>query len=105
MRTSRLVVVIGLVVALLLVGAPPVDAYGRDAIWQIGLSFNCNNPAACGSELGGFWGWVEFDQGNDGDAQVTGCEHMQGGRAGGAHHVAIDIHGWTIAAGSAGPAT
>ena len=37
-------------------------AYGGDGsmdVWQIGISFNCNNKTACGGEdLGGFWGWA-----------------------------------------------
>jgi len=78
--------------------APSAHAYGRLAQWQIGLSFNCNNPALCGSQLGGFWGWVEFDSDNTADAEVTGCEHLQGGRAGGAQHISIEVTGWTIGA-------
>jgi hypothetical protein len=85
--------------------APSASAYGRAAQWQIGLSFNCNNPAICGSQLGGFWGWAEFDSDNTADAQLTDCEHLQGGRAGGAHHFSADVHSWTIAPGSAGPMT
>ena len=33
-------------------------------------------------ELGGFWGWVEFDRSGTqtwGDAQLTGCGHTPGG--------------------------
>lgn len=68
--------------------APAAHAYGRLALWQVGLSFNCNNPTYCGSQLGGFWGWAEFDSDGTADAQLTGCDHMQGGRAGGAQHFA-----------------
>ncbi len=85
--------------------APGAGSYGNLALYQIGLSFNCNNPAICGSQLGGFWGWAEFDSDNTGDAQLTGCEHMQGGPAGGAQHFSADVHGWYIGPGSAGPAT
>src|SRR5438045_9186874 len=71
--------------------------------WQIGISGNCNNPASpfcqnpeTGSpELGGFWGWVEFDRFADGtitgDEQVTGCGHRLGGACFfGAEHA--DVH-------------
>ena len=34
-----------------------------------------------------------------------GCGHLQGGRAQGAQHFSVDAHSWTIAPGSAGPAT
>jgi hypothetical protein len=78
--------------------APSARAYGRLAQWQVGMSFNCNNVALCGPQLGGFWGWAEFDSDNTADAQLTDCEHQQGGPAGGAHHVSIDAIGWTIGA-------
>jgi len=79
--------------------ATPAKAYGPLALWQIGMSFNCNNPSVCGSQLGGFWGWAEFDSDNTGDAQLTGCSHLQGGRAAGAQHFGVDVTGWTIANG------
>src|SRR6059058_4031500 len=82
-------------------------AYGGGAshdTWQIGISGNCNNPASSfcqnpvtGSpELGGFWGWVEFDRFADGtitgDAQETGCGHFLGGGGSfGAEHADVDI--------------
>src|SRR5256885_17059337 len=74
--------------------ASSASAYGGGAshdTWQIGISGNCNNPASSfcqnpetGSpELGGFWGWIEFDRFADGtitgDEQVTGCGHGIGG--------------------------
>lgn len=84
--------------------APAAHAYGRLAQWQIGLSFNCDNPTYCldpngNPSLGGFWGWAEFDSDNTADAQVTGCQHFQGGPAGGAQHVSIAATGWTVANG------
>ena len=88
------------VLALTVAGAGAVGAaaYGSAAQWQIGLSFNCNNPSICGSQLGGFWGWAEFDNDGTADAQLTDCQHLQGGRAAGAHHVSVDVPagGWYI---------
>jgi hypothetical protein len=88
--------------------ASPAGAYGGGAghdMWQIGISGNCNNPSYCGNELGGFWGWVEFDRFADGtitgDAQETGCGHFLGGGGGGAGHADIDITAAHIVA--AGP--
>lgn len=78
--------------------APKAHAYGRLAQWQIGLSFNCNNVAYCGSQLGGFWGWAEFDSDNTADAQLTGCSHFQGGGAAGAQHMSSNATGWFIGA-------
>jgi hypothetical protein len=108
----------GVFAALLLVagGGGVAQAYGGGAdhdMWQVGISGNCNNPSVCGDELGGFWGWAEFDRSADGtqtwgDAELTGCGHMV--RAGGpglagAGHSRIEIESWTIAPGSAGPET
>jgi hypothetical protein len=109
----RLVVLIAIVSMLAFAGimatSAPAGAYGNTALWQIGISGNCDNPAVCGADqLGGFWGWVEFDSGNTGDATIAGCGHLQGRQLPGSSGAAgerIDITGWTIAPGSAGPAT
>jgi hypothetical protein len=94
-----------------LMASPAAQAYGGGAshdMGQVGLSFNCNNPDVCGSEdLGGFWGWVEFDRAGTttwGDAKLSGCGHTLGG-GGGAVSISIEIESWTIASGSAGPQT
>jgi hypothetical protein len=81
--------------------ASPAGAYGGGAahdMWQAGLSFNCNNPSFCGDELGGFWGWAEFDRYSDGsitgDAEFAGCGHTTGGGgpgSAGAGHMSVDI--------------
>jgi hypothetical protein len=86
--------------------ASSAGAYGGGAgheMWQIGISFNCNNPSLCGNETGGTWGWGEFDRQGDqtwGDAQLTFCGHTVGGVGGsggaGAGHVDIDLHSWYI---------
>ena len=79
--------------------ASSAGAYGGGAThdtWQVALSFNCDNPTFCGNDLGGFWGWVEFDRPPDGtitgDAQLTGCGHSVGGGGpgGGAGHSDVD---------------
>jgi hypothetical protein len=95
--------------AALAVGfASSAGAYGGGAshdTWQIGISGNCNNPSFCGDELGGFWGWFEFDRFADGtitgDAQTTGCDHFFGGGSFGAEHADVDITSAHLAA--AGP--
>lgn len=96
--------------------ASSAGAYGGGAnhdMWQIGFSFNCNNPALCGDiaeGTGGDWGWVEFDRSADGtqtwgDAQSAFCFHTVGGGGAGAGHGSIEVTSWRIAAGSAGPQT
>jgi hypothetical protein len=111
---QRLLLLLASLIAVAAVFASSAGAYGGGAshdMWQVGLSFNCDNPAVCGDELGGFWGWVEFDRAGTqtwGDAQLTGCGHtIGGGGAGsaGAGHSSIEIESWTIAPGSAGPQT
>jgi hypothetical protein len=86
-------------------------AYGHDGsmdVYQVGISFNCNNRTYCSAdELGGFWGWAEFDHdpatgANTGDAEFAGCSH---GTFKGAAHTSIEITDWYIAPGSAGPMT
>jgi hypothetical protein len=110
---KRLTVLVSLVAILALASlaaATPAGAYGGGAshdMWQIGISGNCNNPSFCGEELGGFWGWVEFDRFADGtitgDAKVAGCFHLPGGAGGGggAEHADVDITSAHI--GPAGP--
>ena len=92
--------VMGVIGVTPLVTATAAHAYGSKALYQIGLSANCDNPDICGSDgLGGFWGWAEFDSDNTADAQFAGCGHLQGGPGGGgggAGHLAIDATGWYI---------
>jgi len=81
--------------------ASSAGAYGGGSshdTWQVGLSFNCDNPTFCGNDLGDFWGWVEFDRAANGtitgDAQLTGCGHSVGGGgpgSAGAGHMDMDI--------------
>jgi hypothetical protein len=79
-------------------------AYGPLAVYQVGFSENCNNPSFCGaSNLGGFWGWAEFDRDGTADAQLTDCSHLQGGGpAAGAQHYSVAVSalnqapGWDI---------
>jgi hypothetical protein len=109
LRRSVLMVAALAAAAVLAVGfASPAGAYGGGAshdMWQIGLSFNCNNPSFCNTPdfggTGGDWGWAEFDRSADGtqtwgDAQTTFCFHTIGGGGAGAGHTSIDITSWTI---------
>jgi hypothetical protein len=99
-RALKGALITALTLALLLaVGVsqtPVAHAYGRLAQYQIGLSFNCNNTTYCGTDLGGFWGWAEFDSDNTADAQLAGCQHFTGSGPAGAQHFASDAQGWYI---------
>ena len=113
-RCCAMILCLTAAVATIVALASPAGAYGEGAdhdMWQVGISANCNNPSICGKELGGFWGWAEFDRSADGtktwgDAQLTGCGHVTGGGGqAGAGHISIEIEKWKIAPGSAGPQT
>jgi hypothetical protein len=108
-RAVPVSIVVGAILVAQGLMAASAGAYGSNALWQIGLSANCNNPSVCGAdELGGFWGWVELDADNTGDATFAGCGHLQGRQlpgSSGAGGLRIDITGWTIESGSAGPQT
>jgi len=112
-RSSAMLAALAATVALAAGFTASASAYGGGAdhdMWQIGLSFNCNNPSVCGDELGGFWAWAEFDRSADGtqtwgDLEGSFCGHTLGGGGAGAGHVSIEIESWTIAPGSAGPQT
>lgn len=69
--------------------------YGPLAVYQVTLSFNCNNPTVCGPDLGGFWGWAVFNSDGTADAELTGCGHSVGG-GGGAVHFHADADTWFI---------
>jgi hypothetical protein len=114
-RLWKVLASLAVAVALAGVLAWPVGAYGGGAahdMWQVGISFNCNNPSVCGTNLGGFWGWAEFDRSADGtvtwgDAELTGCSHTVRGADGfnGASHISVEIESWTIGLGTAGAQT
>ena len=97
---------IALIVVSVLLGVAPRTAlaYGNDALWQIGLSFNCNDPSLCLNPpfgVGGLWGWIEFDKGGQGDATLAGCTHLSSslGLLTGADYLRIEITNWTVGPG------
>jgi hypothetical protein len=109
--TRRVLLVLGMALGGLGLLVAPAHAYGggaRHDTWQAGVSFNCNNPDFCGTDLGGFWGWVEFDRWGDGsitgDGEFAGCGHTTGGGGpgqAGAGHISVDITAAHIGAGGA----
>jgi hypothetical protein len=111
-RLLSMAVVLGVMGSLMMaITATSASAYGHDGqmdVYQVGISFNCNNRDFCSpEELGGFWGWAEFDHNpatgaNTGDAEFAGCAH---GQFSGAVHISIEIEDWFVAPGSAGPQT
>jgi hypothetical protein len=116
MRPTRLLIAACLVATSLLTMTPLVGVAGADygggaALdqWQVGLSYNCNNPTPgyCvdnngNPSLGGFWGWYVFTAppgsvSGTGDAQLAGCGHTVGGGGPGsarAGHFGLDNIAW-----------
>jgi hypothetical protein len=98
----RLVLLMAALIAAAAVSAgfaTSAGAYGGGAshdTWQVGLSFNCDNPTLCAGGEGGFWGWVEFDRWSDGsitgDLKGAGCGHTTGGGGAGAGPTDVDIY-------------
>jgi hypothetical protein len=81
-------------------GAPAAQAYGRDHVYQLTFSLNCNDKSSdlCSPDnfgLGGAWGWIENDSDGTADATVTFCSHdpTQGI---GAFHENLDEVPWSI---------
>ena len=109
MRRLRVLIASMAITTALLAGtAGTAAAYGDGAdhdMWQVGISFNCNNPDFCGPNLGGFWAWAEFDRSADGtqtwgNVEGSGCFHTLGGGGGaGALHISVVIESWTIESG------
>ena len=58
-------------------GAAPTTTCGRS-----GCRSTATTPSICGDDLGGFWGWAEFDRSADGtqtgDAEFAFCFHTVG---------------------------
>jgi hypothetical protein len=88
-------------------------AYGPTAVYQIGASFNCDNPGSAGVvfctnpqtgavELGGDWGWVELDgaarssTSGTGDIVITFCGHSVPGPGAGASNFQADVTWFTF---------
>jgi hypothetical protein len=110
-KAVLLVAVVATATATLALGVGSAGAYGGDGsmgVYQIGVSFNCDNRTLCVDpttgqpSLGGFWGWLELDNatadgqsGIGGDGQFAGCGH--GGGFNGAGHTSYDIDTWWIA--------
>ena len=96
---ARIIGVCALLGVLSLAAARPAGAYGPLAVYQVTVSQNCDNPSFCGANLGGFWGWAEFDSDGTADAQLTGCSHLTGGHdpgTNGAGHFSADAQNWYI---------
>ncbi len=88
--------------ALALSVATGALAYGNRAVYQIGLSFNCQNRALCVASpqnpfgIGGGWGWIELDPNGTGDIAFEGQGHDNvQPYLNGAVHIAGDVS-WTL---------
>lgn len=98
-RMAFLVAALAAAAVTVATAAPATADYGPLAEYQVGISFNCNNPDFCGSDLGGFWGWAVFNTDGTADAELTGCGHLAGGPGGGgggAEHFHADAETWFV---------
>ena len=100
-RRARVFGLVGALVAVLAIGGavPAAADYGNSKgnvqLYQATASMNCNNPAVCGAELGGFWAWAVFDANGTFDGEVTGCGHLandHGPGLQGAQHFHVEGH-------------
>lgn len=82
--------------------AGTANAYGTDHLYEITLSYNCQNIPVCSEPsdpfgVGGLWGWLEPDAGNSVDGQLQLQGHANANRPylnGPAH--SSGFIGWTI---------
>jgi hypothetical protein len=89
------------IVGLVLAGSAPAAAYGNGAAYQVGLSFNCQNPVTCVASqsnpfgIGGIWGWIVVDQtGNvDGELEFQGHQNANPALNGAVH---ITLSGFAV---------
>lgn len=89
----------GIVVAvggLLLTSSLPAAAYGNGAVYQVGLSFNCQNQVECVASqsnpfgIGGIWGWIVIDGAGKVDGQLEFQGHQNANPAlNGAGHISL----------------
>jgi hypothetical protein len=89
------------IVGLVLAGSAPAAAYGNGAAYQVGLSFNCQNPVTCVASqsnpfgIGGIWGWIVVDKtGNvDGELEFQGHQNANAALNGAVH---ITLSGFAV---------
>lgn len=95
----RLRFAFGLAVAvggLLIATSSPAAAYGNGAVYQVGLSFNCQNQVACVASqsnpfgIGGIWGWITIDKAGNVDGELQFQGHQNANPAlNGAGHISL----------------
>lgn len=99
-----LLVLAGMGVPLLLVMLPSgsAGAYGTDHLFEIGLSYNCQNIPVCSQPsnpfgVGGLWGWVEPGTNDmvDGQLQFQGHANANRPYLNGEGHT-TGFSGWAI---------
>ena len=97
---QKLRLVIGIVLGvggLLAASASPAAAYGNGAAYQVGLSLNYQNPAACVAGptnpfgIGGIWGWIVIDKAGNADGELEFQGHQNANPAlNGTGHIALN---------------
>jgi hypothetical protein len=102
-RLSLTILALAIATAALVTGPiTHAHAYGSNAVYQITMSFNCQNKTLCQASpsnpfgIGGGWGWIELDSGGTGDIQFEGQGHNNADPLlNGAIHFSGDVSWWT----------
>jgi hypothetical protein len=89
----------GLVGAVAIAAMPaPAVAYGTDHLFEVTLSYNCQNMTICPSTpfgIGGIWGWLEPDAGGAADGELLFQGHQNANPALNGTGKSIAIQGYT----------
>jgi hypothetical protein len=77
----RFIAVAAALMAACVAGGSPLRAfaYGTEHLYEVTLSYNCQNTALCASSpfgIGGLWGWLEPDTGGSADGALTFQGHQ-----------------------------
>jgi hypothetical protein len=99
-RLARLgALLAGLVGAVAVAAAPaPVAAYGTEHLYEVTLSYNCQNMTICPSTpfgIGGIWGWLEPDAAGQADGELLFQGHQNANPALNGTGKSIAVNGYT----------
>jgi hypothetical protein len=97
----RCIAVAAALVAVCLAGGSPLRAfaYGPTHLYELTISYNCQNQTLCASSpfgIGGLWGWIEPDAGGSADGHLTFQGHQNADPAANGVGHSTAMLGWSI---------
>jgi hypothetical protein len=97
----RLIAVAAALMAACVAGGSPLRAYayGTEHLYEVTLSYNCQNATICASSpfgIGGIWGWLEPDTGGMADGQLTFQGHQNADPSLNGVGKSTGVEGWTM---------